>query len=70
MKWSGFGKCREVIRDGKRAGLKPPAQNVKAHWARVSESVSTDFHELRQGFIPPKHNPPYPALEDVQGLKV
>jgi len=34
------------------AGLKPLAQFMEAH-GLMSESVSTDFHELRQGFIPP-----------------
>ncbi|MEO7841043.1 MAG: hypothetical protein ABIU06_17010 [Anaerolineales bacterium] len=42
----------------------------------MTESASADFHELRQGFIPPKPKPaetppaPNPALEDVQGLEV
>jgi len=36
-----------------RAGLKPPAQCMEALRARATESASADFHELRQGFIPP-----------------
>jgi len=37
------------------AGLKPLAQYVEAHRAGRwrDESVSTDFHELRQDFNPP-----------------
>jgi hypothetical protein len=40
------------LRYDKRAGLKPPAQYMEAHWADTSESNLFDFHELRQGFSP------------------
>jgi hypothetical protein len=45
------------------AGLKPLAQHMEALRAGRIESVSTDFHELRQEFIPPDHR----KLEPLKG---
>ena len=38
---------------GEGAGLKPPAQFMEALRTGARESDSSDFHELRQEFIPP-----------------
>jgi hypothetical protein len=39
------------------AGLKPHAQFMEALRALVQRVRLADFHELRQGFIPPKPKP-------------
>ena len=47
-----------------RARLKPPGQSLKAPSGLTIESASADFHELRQGFSPPR---PRKRVEEVDG---